>query len=51
MIIKDEWEDMYSEDSVNIPIAESTTVKVETINTEDPLLVTVQSGNQLYFVV
>ena len=47
---------MYTEDSVeystvNIPIAECTTVKVENIDTEDPLLVTVQSGNQLYFVV
>ena len=39
---------MYSEESVNIPIAEFTTVKVENIDTEDPLLVTVQSGNQLY---
>ena len=46
---------MYTEDTVeystvNIPIAECTTVKEENIDTEDPLLVSVQPGYYYYFI-
>ena len=51
---KEDCEDMFTEDTVectvNISIAECTTVKQEIIDTEDPLLLPVQPGYYYYFI-